>query len=65
MAFTMMFFSLVFLRYASMIFVTNDNTKKEMPMNENPERNRNVFTAAILETIWAFGISIIAGHLLT
>ena len=65
MAFTMMFFSLVFLRCASMIFVTNDNVKKEASMNKNPKRDRNIFISALLETTWAFGISIIAGHLLT
>ena len=65
MAFMMIFFSLALLRYASTVILNNDELKKEAPMEIEPNKDIRMLISAGLESIWAIGIGIIAGHLLT
>lgn len=60
----MIFFSLVLLRYASVV-VLNDNRQKEKPMKKDQSNDLCLFVSALIETSWAIGVSIVAGHLLT
>lgn len=64
MTLIMIFFSLVLLRYASVV-VLNDNRQREKPMKKDQKTDLCLFVSALFETSWAIGVSIIAGHLLT
>jgi len=64
-SYIMMFFSLVFLRYASAKILVSGNEKKEVSMEKEIEEGVHIFLSTLLESVWALGIGIMAGHLLT
>ncbi len=56
-------FLLIFLRYASvrLIPLVNENSKKEVSMVKTLTAKTRVLLSSVLETIWAFGVSSVAG----
>ena len=56
-------FLLISLRYASIRFIplVNESSKKEVSMVKTFTAKTRIFLSSVLETIWALGVSSVAG----
>jgi len=60
------FLLLLLLRYASIrLMPSNQDNIKEVPMDKTLKTRTRIFLSSAVDSIWATGVGVVAGHLST